>query len=80
MWSSSDVLDCRKMDQIKLETRAQELSLLYSSSQTVNSTTFDPQDLEDIARELGDVTFNDDFPLFPNDLCSTAITLDMLIS
>ena len=72
--------DCRKVEQIRLGLRAQELLSLITNSPVIDGATFDPQSLEDVARELEDATFNDDTPLFPNDLCSAAITLDMLIS
>jgi len=68
------------VEQKRLEGKTQELFSFFGSSQTVDNATFDPQDLVNIAKELRDVTINDDLLLFPNDLCSSAITLDMLIS
>jgi len=49
----------------------------------INGLTVDNQrDLRDIVRELANITnvTDSDQPIFPNDLCSTAITLDTMMA
>jgi len=71
-WGPPDVLDCQRVAQMRLEIKAQELELF---DQSVDSR-FNPEDLEIISRDLANITNE---PIFPNDLCLTAITLDIMM-
>ena len=71
-WGPPDVLDCQRVAQMRLEIKARELELF---DQSVDSR-FNPEDLEIISRDLANITNE---PIFPNDLCLTAITLDIMM-
>ena len=63
--------------------RAEELNILVTNT-FVNddrdlTQTFMPEVVVDIANELNDIT-NTSTPLLPNDVTSTANTLDIIIS
>ena len=73
---------CRTVEQIRLEMRAEELADLVES-RFVNedrdlTQTFMPEVVEDIADELQEIT-NTTQPLLPNDVSSAANTLDSII-
>ena len=73
---------CRTVEQIRLEMRAEELADVVES-RFVNedrdlTQTFMPEVVEDIADELQEIT-NTTQPLLPNDVSSAANTLDSII-
>ena len=73
-WGPPDVLDCRRVEHIQLEMKAQTLSGL------IDGLTVDNQrDLRDIVMDLANITDSNQ-PIFPNDLCSTALTLDIMMA
>ncbi|XP_065901690.1 adhesion G protein-coupled receptor E2-like [Dysidea avara] len=72
-WGLPDVLDCQRVEQIRLELRAEELSLVDSLQ-----SDDDQREFGDIVRELANIT-NSNQPIFPYDLCSITATLDIII-
>ena len=73
---------CRTVEQIRLEMRAEELADIVEN-RFVNedrdlTQTFMPEVVEDIADELQEIT-NTTQPLLPNDVSSAANTLDSII-
>ena len=82
-WQSPNVSHCQTVEQIRLAMRAEELNALVTNT-FVNddrdlTQTFMPEVVVDIANELNDIT-NTSTPLLPNDVTSTANTLDIIIS
>jgi len=71
------------VEQIRLEMRAEELNTLVTNTFVDDdrdlTQTFMPEVVADIANELNDIT-NISTPLLPNDVISTANTLDIIIS
>jgi len=71
------------VEQIRLEMRAEELNTLVTNTFVDDdrdlTQTFMPEVVVDIANELNDIT-NISTPLLPNDVTSTANTLDIIIS
>ena len=81
-WGSPDVSECRTVEQIILEMRAQELARLVKN-RFVNedrdlTQSFTPETIVDIADEQEEIT-NTTQPLLPNDASSAANTLDYII-
>ena len=73
---------CRTVEQLRLEMRAEELASLVQN-RFVNESrdltqTFMPEVVENIADELQEIT-NTTQPLLPNDVSSAANTLDTII-
>ena len=81
-WDSPNVTECRTVEQIRLEMRADELVNLVDSifvdEDRDLTETFMPEIVEDIANELEGIT-NTTQPLLPNDVSSAANTLDAII-
>ena len=75
--------ECQTVEQIRLEMRAEELNNLVTSTFVDEdrdlTETFMPEVVVDIADELNDIT-NTSAPLLPNDVTSTANTLNIIIS
>ena len=71
------------MEQITLQARAEELNTLVENTFVNNdrdlTQVFMPEDVADIANQLNEIT-NTSNPLLPNDVISTANTLDIIIS
>ena len=82
-WEAPDVSECRTVEQIRLEMRAEELNTLvenvFVSDDRDFTEVFMPEVVVDIADELNEIT-NTSTPLLPNDVTSTANTLDIIIS
>ena len=81
-WGSPNVSQCRTVEQIRLEMRAEELVNLvdniFVDDDRDFTETFMPEIVEDIANELQEIT-NTTQPLLPNDVSSAANTLDAII-
>jgi len=81
-WDSPDVSQCRTVEQIRLETRAEELVQIIEGRFSTNdrdlTQMFMPEFVVDIADELQEIT-DTTLPLLPNDLSSAANTLDAII-
>ena len=81
-WASPNVSQCRTIEQIRLEMRAEELVTLvnsiYINDDRDLTQTFMPEVLEDIADQLQEIT--NTTPLLPNDVASAAKTLDAIIA
>jgi len=76
------VSQCRTIEQVRLEMRAEELAILVGNT-FVNedrdlTQTFMPEVLEDVADELLEAA-NTTQPLLPNDVSSVANTLDDIL-
>ena len=73
---------CRTVEQIRLETRAEELVDIvegrFSAEDRDLTQMFMPESVVDIADELQEIT-NTTQPLLPNDVSSAATTLDAII-
>ena len=71
------------MEQIRLQERAEELSTLVENTFVDDNRdltqVFMPEVVVDIANELNEIT-NTTTPLLPNDVASTANTLDIIIT
>ena len=71
------------MEQIRLQARAEALNALVENTFVNNdrdlTQVFMPEDVADIANQLNEIT-NTSNPLLPNDVTSTANTLDIIIS
>ena len=71
------------MEQIRLQSRAEELNTLVENTFVNNdrdlTQVFMPEVVVDIADDLNEIT-NTSNPLLPNDVTSTANTLDIIIS
>ena len=82
-WEAPNVTDCRTVEQIRLETRAEELNTLVASAFVQDdrdlTENFMPEVVVDIADELNEIT-DTSTPLLPNDVTSTANTLNIIIS
>ena len=82
-WASPNVSQCRTIEQIKLEMRAEVLVTLvnsiYINDDRDLTQTFMPEVLEDIANQLQEIT-NTTQPLLPNDVASATNTLDSIIA
>ena len=82
-WEAPNVTECRTVEQIRLEMRAIVLNALvvnmFVGDDRDLTEVFMPQDVEDIADELNEIT-NTSTPLLPNDVTSTANTLNIIIS
>ena len=82
-WETPNVSQCRTVEQIRLEMRAEELNTLIANMFVGDdrdlTEDFMPEVVEDIANELNEIT-NTSTPLLPNDVTSTANTLDIIIS
>ena len=81
-WESPDVSECQTVEQIRLEMRAEELNNLVANTFVDEdrdlTQTFMPEVVVDIADELNDIT-NTSTPLLPNDVTSTANTLNIIV-
>ena len=66
--------ECQNMEYTELEMQAQEFYDLVDSSSNMIP---DVQVLLDITKELANITTQ---PIFPNDLCSAANIVDIVIS
>jgi len=82
MWAFPDVSQCRTIEQIRLELRAEELinlvENLFVNDDRDLTQSFMPEVVEDIADKLQEIT-NTTQPLLPNDVSSAANTLDAII-
>ena len=82
-WQSPNVSQCQTVEQIRLQERAKELSTLVENTFVDDNRdltqVFMPEVVVDIANELNEIT-NTTTPLLPNDVASTANTLDIIIS
>ena len=82
-WQSPNVSQCQTVEQITLQARAEELNTLVENTFVNNdrdlTQVFMPEDVADIANQLNEIT-NTSNPLLPNDVISTANTLDIIIS
>ena len=82
-WEAPDVTQCRTVEQIRLEMRAEELNALVANMFVGDdrdlTENFMPEVVVDIADELNEIT-NTSAPLLPNDVTSTVNTLDIIIS
>ena len=71
------------MEHIRLQARAVVLNALVENTFVNNdrdlTQVFMPEDVADIANQLNEIT-NTSNPLLPNDVTSTANTLDIIIS
>ena len=81
-WEDSDVSGCRTVEQIRLEMRAEKLNTLVTNM-FINddrdlTEVFMPEIVVDIADELNKIT-NTSTPLLPNDITSTANTLNTIL-
>ncbi|XP_065903420.1 uncharacterized protein [Dysidea avara] len=84
-WASPDVSQCQTIEQIRLLMRAVELSNLVNNTITSENrdltVMFMPEILVEIATELDEITNpSESQPLLPNDISSSAITLDIIIA
>ena len=82
MWDIPDVAECHNVEQIRLERRANELNSIVEGQKGDErdmTQTFRPEVVEDIAGGLEDITTTEQ-PLLPNDIDSTANTIDIIIS
>jgi len=82
-WEAPNVSQCRTVEQIRLEMRAEELNTLVANTFLADdrdlTVVFMPEGVEEIADELNEIT-NTSTPLLPNDVISTANTLNIVIS
>ena len=82
-WEAPNVTECITVEQIRLETRAINLNTLVASAFVQDdrdlTENFMPEVVVDIADELNEIT-NTSTPLLPNDIISTANTLNIIIS
>ena len=82
-WETPNVSQCRTVEQIRLEMRAEELNTLVANTFLADdrdlTVVFMPEVVEEIADELNEIT-NTSTPLLPNDVISTANTLNIVIS
>lgn len=82
-WRNPNVSECQTIEQITLERRAEELNTLITNTFTDNNRdvtqSFMPESLVNIASELKNIT-NMSTSILPNDVSSTANTLDIIIS
>ena len=82
-WEAPNVTECRTVEQIRLEMRAEELNTLVASTFVGDdrdlTEDFMPEVVVDIADELNEIT-NTSTPLLPNDVTTTANTLNIIIS
>ena len=81
-WGSPNVSECRTVEQIRLEMRTEELFRVVKN-RFVNedrdlTQPFIPETFVDIVNEQQEIS-NTTQPLLPNDLSSTANTLDHII-
>ena len=81
-WGSPNVSQCRTVEQIRLEMRAEELVNLvqdmFVDDDRDLTQIFVPEVVEEIADELQEITDTIQ-PLLPNDATSAANTLDAII-
>ena len=81
-WEDSDVSECRTVEQIRLENRAEKLNTLVTNMFVNDNRDFTeafmPEIVVDIADELNEIT-NTSTPILPNDITSTANTLNIII-
>ena len=82
-WEAPDISNCQTVEQIRLQMRAEQLNTLVENMFVDDdrdlTQTFMPEVVVDIADELNDIT-NTSTPLLPNDVTSTANTLNIIIS
>ena len=82
-WENPNVTQCRTVEQIRLEMRAEEINNLVQNTFVGDdrdlTETFMPEIVVDVANELNEIT-NTTTPLLPNDVTSTASTLNIIIS
>ena len=82
-WESPNVSQCQTVEQIRLQARAEELNTLVQNTfvgdSRILTETFMPEVVVDIANDLNEIT-NTSSPLLPNDVTSTANTLNIIIS
>ena len=76
------MLECQTVEQIRLEMRAEELNDLVTNTFIDDNRdlteTFMPEIVIEIADDLNEIT-NTSNPLLPNDVASTANTLNIII-
>ena len=80
-WDDPDVTQCRRVEQIRLENRAKQLFEIVQgreSDERDQTQPFETEVLENIADELDDIVAIEQ-PILPNDISSTANTLDIII-
>ena len=77
-----DVSECQTVEQIRLEMRAEELNdlvtTMFLDDDRDLTGTFMPEIVIEIADDLNAIT-NTSNPLLPNDVSSTANTLNIII-
>ena len=77
-----DVSQCQTVEQIRLEARAEELNDLvtnmFNDDDPDFTEPFMPEIVMEIAEDLNAIT-NTSNPLLPNDVTSTANTLNIII-
>ena len=81
-WDDPDVTQCRRVEQIRLENRANQLFEIVQgrkSDERDQTQLFRTEVLENIADELDDIVIIEQ-PILPNDISSTTNTLDIIIS
>lgn len=82
-WESPDVSECQTVEQIRLEMRAEELNDLVTNVFVDDdrdlTENFMPEIIVEIADDLNNIT-DTSAPLLPNDVTSTASTLNIIIS
>ena len=84
-WASPNVSQCQTIEQISLMMRAEELSNLVNSTFAADdrdmTVMFMPELIVEIASELDEITNTSESQrLLPNDISSSAITLDIIIT
>ena len=78
-WKAPDVSQCRTVELTRIETRAEELITVVTNNDGGDLTdNFMPEDVVNIADQLNEIT-NTSTPLVPNDIISTANTLNIII-
>ena len=82
-WENPNVSQCQTVGQIRLEMRAEELNDLVQNAFVDEdrdlTQMFMPEVVVEVADELNEIT-NTTTPLLPNDVTSTANTLNIIIS
>ena len=82
-WEDPDVSECQTVEQIRLNMRAEVLNNLvlnmFVDEDRDLTQTFMPEIVVELADELNEIT-NTTTPLLPNDVISTANTLNIIIA
>ena len=78
-WEAPDVSQCRTVELTRIEMRAEELIAFVTINDDGDLTeNFIPEDVVNLADQLNEIT-NTSTPLVPNDIISTANTLNIII-